>query len=1118
MLKIKMYVRCPADKESIYEPRVFVCGQVTNIDEFKKTVSVKIHDPFGYLMFFEDLPRGIIELPMGSVDRCSLFVGSVVVIKGDNYKVLSCQKVKDDYYNYYVQNMSTKSVIKVPEAGIIASFNNGQVDPCVQLKKYEFQNPVWYIGRTVVSKSMNILENSIYGFKELAGSKIYLLPHQVNTIMRCLQESPCRYMLADEVGMGKTIEAISIYKVFTLNQSNSKALVIVPRALKEQWISELLLKFNIPNGVGLNNNQVSVKTLDELSATEANTRWDFVIVDEVHKYLFNRNLYFKLHEISKLAKNILLLSATPVQQKKEEYLDLLRLLLPQKYDAFSGEKFSELIGKQSKIIQKTALILDDLGDYEEEIDFLTGKDEDAHDSEDCEELYEEIHDDLEEICEDLEDEKLDELLQLIRYEDDDLGVYAIKVIISYICSNYQIESNIIRNRRKILEASEDDVQLMATRDLVELTYSPDNEKNLYEQISYNVFSNWIVKGLENKNLNVESDIKPLLSRFFSSPWAFYAKAKEMGLDEDIVDNVKRWLDTEQFNVDHIIDVLDDPEKYADSYSSRLVVVLNALFDDFYDQKVVLFTNYAETFKAYKKALALAFSEEEVSFFGAEMSNEDIELNAYRFQTQKECRIMLCDYTGGEGRNFQCADYIIHIDLPWDASAIEQRIGRLDRLERDMARPVVYSVVVHTKDTFEEALFSFFKEGLQIFNQSLSGMEIIMKDINHEIISAINEDFKYGLFDRIPKIIELANNMRDAIRKEQNFDAAGFIYRPMYSELRRLIEYYAQNENALFASTMSNWASLAGFRGSEKKTGEIMYAATSFSPKSAINSQLIPPRWNDYLNSEQNKFLTKVQTAYDKSVAKKTHDRSIRGTFSRKLAIENDYLHFFAPGDEVFDCIVDNAINSCKGCASAFASVSRINWTGLIFTWSISTDSTYMLDNGVSLYAMSPYRNYLLSEQVVIPITLSNQDEVDDETIVREYFSIVNRGFKTNIVHLGKRSMEAKFMKDVIEGRNIDWFKQKYGGENWEEYVLNARKQSYEKAFEIFKKKSNIKGAQDEMERMLSARVANSEFYGLNDDGIEDLKRTQKIVLDAMRKPKVHLESVSFIIMIGEEND
>lgn len=138
----------------------------------------------------------------------------------------------------------------------------------------------------------------------------------------------------------------------------------------------------------------------------------------------------------------------------------------------------------------------------------------------------------------------------------------------------------------------------------------------------------------------------------------------------------------------------------------------------------------------------------------------------------------------------------------------------------MSRPVVYSVVVHTKDTFEEALFSFFKDGLKIFNHSLSGMEIIMKEINDEIISAINDDFKYGLFDRIPKIVELATTMRDAIRKEQNFDAAGFIYRPMYAELRKLIEYYSQNENVLFASTMSNWANLAGFRGSEKRMGRL----------------------------------------------------------------------------------------------------------------------------------------------------------------------------------------------------------------------------------------------------------------------------------------------------------
>ena len=76
--------------------------------------------------------------------------------------------------------------------------------------------------------------------------------------------------------------------------------------------------------------------------------------------------------------------------------------------------------------------------------------------------------------------------------------------------------------------------------------------------------------------------------------------------------------------------------------------------------------------------------------------------------------MLCDYTGGEGRNFQCADYIVHIDLPWDANMIEQRIGRLDRLERDPSRPIVHSVVIYTLETFEEALFNFWNVGLKIF--------------------------------------------------------------------------------------------------------------------------------------------------------------------------------------------------------------------------------------------------------------------------------------------------------------------------------------------------------------------------------------------------------------------
>lgn len=1123
IMREKMYVRCAADRESMINPRVFICGQIMKIDDFKKTIRVKIYDPFSLLLLFEELPRGEIEIPIAMAQHCTFFVGSSVVYKNSECKVLSSHKSQNGFYYYYLQNVKNKNVLQASEADIIAAFNNGCVDPSKQLKQYEFQNPCWYLGHSVVSKSMNVLDNSIYGFKELAGSKIYLLAHQINTIMRCLQENPCRYMLADEVGMGKTIEAISVFKIYMKDRNNQKALVIVPKALKEQWLTELFLKFGIAQENDANNNSIKVKAISELCMEDVSDKWDFVIIDEVHRYLGDEKIYGILHSITRQSRNILLLSATPVQQRQEEYLSLLRLLLPAKYDKYSIEEFGRLVDKQSQIIQKTALILDDLEDYEEEINSVSEQGNNPHESEDCQDLYEEIHDGLEEICEELDDDKLCNLFKQIEFDNDGLGVYQIKVIISYICSNYQIESNIIRNRRKLLENSNTEERLLPVRKLESIVYDLDNERNTYETITYELLSDWIEKHSENGPIFIQEQVRPLLSAFFSSPWAFIeemkaAKNRGQQIDTELISSAKKWMNFESHIVDNVNDIINDPDKYDDCYSTRLISVLNAVYDEYYDKKIVLFTNYPETFEVYRAALGMLFSEEEISCFGESLSSEDLELNAYRFQNDSTCRIMLCDYTGGEGRNFQCADYIVHIDIPWDANMIEQRIGRLDRLERDPARPIVHSIVVYTRETFEEALFKFWNEGLKIFTQSLSGMEIIMNDINSEIIDAVQQDFKFGLFDRIPNIIKLADDMRTTVRKEQNFDAAGFIYRPMYNELRRLINYYAQNENELFARTMTNWASLAGFHGHSNSMGIITYSEQSFVPKSAKNALLIPPRWKDYMSSAQNVFVDNIQRKYSKAKSVRNQERAIRGTFLRKQAIENDYLHFFAPGDAVFDCIVDNAMLSCKGRSSAFAIHAEFNWTGIIYTWSLSANIDYLLESGVSIYALSPYRNYLMSEQIISPISLNNEEDISDVQIIREYNRIVEAGFHPkNVVHLGKRSMSPGFLRNQLEGpSNIDWFRKEYTEENWKEIIESTRKESYARAAEIFKKRSNVRGAREEMERTLSARAANADYFGLTDIGIEELKKTQKIILESIRRPKIVLDSAAFVWMVKYE--
>lgn len=1101
-----MYVRCPIS--DIDDPRDFIVGRIVLTNDFAETVKVAFYDPFGFRNYYGNIPEHA-ELPYKYVKRSALHRESYVVYRNSRFTILSTVK-NDEWFFYYLKEEFTDKVIKAREDDITAPFNAGRISPAEQLRSYEFQNPAWYFGRSVVSKTVKVLDNSVYGFKELAGCKIFLMPHQLKTIMRCLQGSTCRYMLADEVGMGKTIEAASVLKVYLLHNSKKKVLIAVPRPLVAQWRTELLIKFEIIPRENVNDNFIQLIAEEDIG-NYISTNWDFVIVDEAHKLLTNKRLYEYFHVLSKRTKNILLLSATPVQQKKEAYLSLLKLILPEKYDEFEIDEFQVLVGKQKNITKSTYLVLQDFDDYMENINDALDKDENPIENEDCEELYDDIVAGLKKISKLIEDSAFAVLVNAINKKSADYGKSAIQEALLYICENYQLEKNIIRNRRRYMEN-------LPQRTVREIEYALNPDKNIYEHATYDSIVDWI-SGQEIAPEEFEQYYIPLLTSFFSSSWAFnheieVQKGRGLSINADVEENAKEWRRAEESMLQDLDNVLAEPY----NHSSRILSIIDFIDQEVYEEKIVVFTNYTETFEKYGHVLKTYFGENKIALFNEAMNENELELSVYRFQNDEECKILLCDETGGEGRNLQGADFVIHIDLPWDANAIEQRIGRLDRLGRSADKNVC-SVVIYAKETLEEELYNFWNKGLNVFNQSLSGLEIIMDEINESIINAVTSDFRYGISNAISEIIQSSQRMEKEVREEQHFDSAAFIYASLNQELTRLLHYYTENENELFASAMLGWANLAGLKGEFGKNGIVRFNENSFSIKSAENSMLIPPNWMEYINRTSNAFVSNIRKLYEERTGRTASagNRDIVGTFNRKVSIENDYLHFFAPGDEIFDCIVENAMNSYKGTCTAIAIEADFEWRGVVYTWNLYPNEQLLLEKEIPVTALCQYKNYVSVDQISTAISTQKYEQVPTDRVLRLMESVSRETtgqIRSDVVHLGRRSVKSDWLhiKEKYGCSNVEWFRKAYPADKWSNFIATSMKMAKAQVKEKMKSSSNIKMAVADIEQTLNAEVAQAKFFGVSVGEIAKKREIYETVLEALRTTKVELEAAAFVMV------
>jgi ATP-dependent helicase HepA len=179
------------------------------------------------------------------------------------------------------------------------------------------ETPRFHRGRFPLVEALVEQRRCCSGMTGLLSSVIYLESYQVEVVRRVLQDPVQRYLLADEVGLGKTVEAGVLIRQYVLDRPKShQVLVLVPDHLVEQWRDELTLRFRLGP---LLDRSVHVRATS--SAIPAHPQPGMLVLDEAHHLAawasqpvasLHRHKFDRLRELAHRAERLLLLSATPV--------------------------------------------------------------------------------------------------------------------------------------------------------------------------------------------------------------------------------------------------------------------------------------------------------------------------------------------------------------------------------------------------------------------------------------------------------------------------------------------------------------------------------------------------------------------------------------------------------------------------------------------------------------------------------------------------------------------------------------------------------------------------------------------------------------------------------------
>ncbi|MBN3116196.1 RNA polymerase-associated protein RapA [Pectobacterium brasiliense] len=489
----------------------------------------------------------------------------------------------------------------------------------------------------------------------LRGMRASLIPHQLHIAHEVGQRHAPRVLLADEVGLGKTIEAGMIIHQQLLAGRASRVLIVVPETLQHQWLVEMLRRFNLLFSL-FDDERYAEAKLDSSNPFETeqlvicslgfvqrsaqrfaqlvNADWDLLVVDEAHHLVWSEESpspeYQAIETLARATPAVLLLTATPEQLGQQSHFARLRLLDPNRF-----HDYQEFVAEQQQyrpVADAVTLLLAGEKAQTAELNALS---------------------DL------LGEQDIEPLLKAINSDNDD-NQKARQELITMLMDRHGTSRVLFRNTRQ-------GVKGFPQRILHQIRLPLPAQYQTAIKVS----------GIMNANKALE------------------VRARDMLYPEQIYQQLEG-DDATWWNFDPRVEWLLN---YLTAHRDEKVLVICAQAATALQLEQVLRTREAIRAAVFHEGLSILERDRAAAYFASE---------------EEGAQVLICSEIGSEGRNFQFASHLVMFDLPFNPDLLEQRIGRLDRIGQAKE---IQILVPYLESTAQALLVRWYHEGLDAFEHT-----------------------------------------------------------------------------------------------------------------------------------------------------------------------------------------------------------------------------------------------------------------------------------------------------------------------------------------------------------------------------------------------------------------